>query len=85
MDDVKRVWMKHKDTGGINEFPEEAVDGWRELGWEPTDERPKFVNPVTATMPAEWFEPIPAPKLVDEDKPSKTKPAGKATSTKGSD
>jgi hypothetical protein len=86
----ERVWLKHNETGGINEFPVDAVDGWKELGWEPTDERPKFVNPVTATMPAEWFEPIPPPKQVDEDKPSKTKSASKSkpdagTSTKGSD
>ena len=48
------VWLKHKVTGGIFPCPPDAVDGWTELGWEPTDERPVEVNPVTAEMPPRY-------------------------------
>ena len=77
------VWLKHKITGGIFPCPPDAVPGWAENGWEPTDERPVFVNPVTAEMPAEMFEPYPAPKQVAA---KTTKSTAKAdASEKGSD
>lgn len=78
-----QVWMKHKITGGIAPYPPDAVDGWKELGWEPTDERPPFVNPVTAEMPPEMFEPIPGPKQVAAKPTKSTAKADK--SEKGSD
>ncbi len=72
------VWLKHPNLPDEQKpwlCPAEAVDGWREIGWEPTDERPVDVNPVMVEMPREMFEPIPGPK---PDKTTKTKPAAGA-------
>jgi len=77
------VWLTHPKVDNCTPWPcpAEAVDGWKELGWVPTDERPIFVNPVTAEMPASAFDPIPGPK---PEKTTKTKPAA-GESTEGSD
>ena len=46
----ERVWLRHKDTGHFFHCPAAAVGDWTtpDMGWEPTDERPEEVNPVTA-------------------------------------
>jgi hypothetical protein len=84
----ERVWLKHKETGGLFPCPADAVDGWKELGWEPTDERPVFINPVTVEMPASAFEPrggdFPKTAAALAEK-APTKAAKKAASTEGSD
>lgn len=79
------VWLKHPTLpdGKPWACPVEALDGWRELGWEPTDERPVEVNPVTAEMPAAMFDPIPAPEQVAA-KPTKSTAKADA-SEQGSD
>lgn len=76
----ERVWLTHPATGGSFHCPVEAVDEWRKLGWV-RGEKPAEVNPVTAEMPREWFEPIPAPVEVADPI---TEPDDGA-STKGSD
>lgn len=45
----ERVWLRHGETGGYFHCPAEAVDAWRELGWEPSD-APEEPNPVTAEL-----------------------------------
>ena len=79
------VWLTHPKVANCTPWPcpAEAVDGWKELGWVPTDERPPFVNPVTAEMPREMFEPIPGPKQVAA-KPTKSTAKADA-SEEGSD
>jgi len=31
------VWMHNAETGGTQRFAAEAVDAWRDMGWEPCD------------------------------------------------
>ena len=80
---AEAVWLTHPKVVPCTPWPcpADAVDGWKELGWVPTDERPVFVNPVTAEMPREMFEPVPGPKPA---KPTKSTAKADA-SAEGSD
>jgi hypothetical protein len=31
------VWLRHVETGGVAQFPDEAVEAWSVKGWEPCD------------------------------------------------
>ncbi|MFE7869765.1 hypothetical protein ACFUYE_05370 [Micromonospora humida] len=31
------VWMRNPETDGVQKFAADAVDAWREMGWEPCD------------------------------------------------
>lgn len=43
----ERVWLHHPETGGYFHCPAEAVEAWREMGWEPSDP-PEEINPAIA-------------------------------------
>jgi hypothetical protein len=40
------TWVKHRDTGLFWQCPNGALDHFKLLGWEPTDERPAEPNPA---------------------------------------
>ena len=44
---MSHVWVKHRDHGGYWQCPDEAVDAYKDLGWELSDP-PEEVNPVIA-------------------------------------
>ena len=63
-----RVWLRHKDTGHFWECPAGAVDDWRGMGWEPTDERPALHNPVVAERLAWEAEQLAAAEAAEKSK-----------------
>jgi hypothetical protein len=58
---VEMVWMRHGESGGVQAFPEDALEAWRALGWSecdpPAEPDPALVEHV----------PVPTPKIVEPE------------------
>lgn len=35
------VTLRHRETGGVQQFAPDSVDAWKALGWLPLDETPE--------------------------------------------
>lgn len=46
---MTHTWVKHRETGGYWQCPNEAMDYYAKLGWEPS-EAPEEPNPAIAEM-----------------------------------
>jgi hypothetical protein len=71
------VWMRHREHGGVNEFPVAAVEAWESLGWEPCDDPPPAPDPA---MVEHQPRPAPAPPADEEAAPeaeAQAEPAAK--------
>lgn len=73
------TWLHHAESGGYFRCPTEAVEGWRENGWEPC-EPPAEQNPATA----EW-QPLTAPTASGEPESAapKTRTSRRGESVEG--
>jgi hypothetical protein len=81
----ERVWLRHVGLAGEDGHgeaflcPAGAVDDWRAMGWEVTDEPPEDPNPVVAeNLAAQQAE---AERLTAEATPGKSKTWSKANTT----
>lgn len=67
----ERVWLSREIDGTLRYFhcPVAAVEGWQEMGWQPSEAPPEPPNPATAhLLAAQAPEPAPA------EPPAKAKP-----------
>lgn len=68
------VWMRHREHGGVAQFPAAASEAWQALGWEPSDPPPPDPDPAMVEhQPVPTPEPPPVePAPTDEPKPKTT-------------
>lgn len=85
MDEPGFTWLGHPETGGVQRFPDEALDAWRARGWVDADP-PEPVDPTKDPVEPEADPEVDAaPDDVEESAPAarkKTKAASAAKSTK---
>lgn len=67
---MSHTWVKHPDTGGHWQCPNEALDEMKALGWEPCDAPPE-PNPAIAERLAWEAE---QNKLRGAERAAETKP-----------
>lgn len=76
------VWMRHREHGGVSQFPAAAREAWESLGWEPCDDPPPAPDPA---MVEHQPRPVPAPPVDDEPAPQEAEPAAKPSKTTKTD
>lgn len=45
---MTRRWLTHPQTGGHFHCPDDAVDAWRDMGWQPAEAPPGPPSPAVA-------------------------------------
>lgn len=66
------VWMRHREHGGVSQFPTAACEAWKSLGWEPCGEPPPAPDPA---MVEHQPRPVPEPADAAEDDEPANEPA----------